>query len=53
MGVQIIGVVSTDSWPSHGAITEQSMPACSSSIAALCLSTCDDTLLAFKDGQVL
>jgi hypothetical protein len=38
---------------SHSAIMEQSTPACSSSIAARCLSTCGDTFLAFKGGQLL
>jgi hypothetical protein len=38
---------------SHSAITEQSTPACSSSIAALCLSTCGDTLLAVKRRATL
>jgi hypothetical protein len=46
-----ICVVSIDSWPSHSAITAQSTPACSSSIATLCLSTCGDTSLDTNDGH--
>src|SRR6266487_1802219 len=38
--------------PSHSAITAQSTPACSSSIAALCLSTCGDTRLDANDGHL-
>src|ERR1051326_3532044 len=33
-------------------MTEQSTPACSSSIAALCLSTCGDTRLDANDGHL-
>src|SRR5262245_48522794 len=41
-----------DSWPSHNAITEESTPACKSSIAAVCLKTCGDTRLDFNDGYL-
>src|SRR5215472_17538844 len=40
------------SWPSHRAITEQSTPACRSSIAAVCLKMCGDTRLDFNDGHL-
>ena len=52
MGMQV-GLRRLDnSCPSHSAITALSTPACSSSIAALCLSTCGDTRLDFNDGQL-
>jgi len=47
-----ICVVSTDSWPSHSAMTERSTPAWSRSIAAVCLKRCTVTRLCLKDGHV-
>jgi hypothetical protein len=47
-----IWVVSIDSWPSHSAITDRSIPCCNKSIDAACRSTWWLTRLVPNDGQV-
>ena len=51
VGVQVNWVVSMLSWPSQSAMTVLSIPAVSSRIAAVCLSTCGVTFLAVRLGR--